>query len=302
MPIDLSIIIVNWNTRDLLVECLDSIYSYPPDAGFDIWVVDNASNDGSPEAVREAFPQVNLIQNQDNAGFGRANNQAAAQAAGRYLLLLNPDTAIHSGALNSLIQYLEGQPEVGAVGPRLLNTDGSPQVSAFPAPTLTRETWRLFHLDRLSPRSSYPRAFFSTRKTQEVDTLMGACILLRREVIDRIGLFDEQFFVYSEEVDLCLRIRRAGWQVHWLPTAQVTHFCAQSTRQVADEMFLELYHNKVKFFRKHQGEMTARFYKALLYFASATRYLGGQVLIPWRPEWRDKSRQYQQLIRNLRRL
>lgn len=297
---DLSIVIVNWNTRELLAQCLESIYANPPGREFEIWVVDNASSDGSAAMVRERFPQVRMIENRENAGFARANNQAAAIAKSRYLLFLNPDTLIHQGALNSLLRHLETHPGVGAVGPRLLNLDGSLQVSVHPAPTLFRELWRLFHLDRLFPVSQYDPSIMISMRPAPVDALMGACILVRRKLLEEVGLFDEGYFVYSEEVDLCERIRRAGWEIHWVPEAIVTHVGGQSTRQMADEMFLELYRNKVLFFRKHRGRFQANLYKIVLFLAALTRFLLGQVfrsvLFSRRDEWLGKAAQYRLLI------
>src|SRR5688572_9666781 len=147
----LSIIIVSWNTASLLENCLASILAGPPTSPFEIWVVDNASTDDSPWMVRKKFPQVHLIENRENVGFARANNQAIQRCMGKYILLLNPDTVVASGALQALVDFLDKHPEKGAIGPRILNPDGSLQISSHPRPTLFREPWRLFHLDALLP-------------------------------------------------------------------------------------------------------------------------------------------------------
>src|ERR1041385_437718 len=217
----ISIIIVSWNTAQLLQNCLASILANPPTSPLEIWVVDNTSTDGSPKMVRERFPQVHLVENRENVGFARANNQALGQCTGKYVLLLNPDTLVASGALQALVDYLDQHPETGAVGARLLNPDGSLQISSHPRPTLSRELWRLFHLDKISPYAEYPKTKWETNRPQEVDVLMGACLLLRKEVLDQVGFLDEHYFIYSEEVDLCYRIQHTGWRIYWVPQAEV---------------------------------------------------------------------------------
>ena len=159
---DLSIIISNWNTRELLHQCLTSIFSNPISCEFDVWVIDNASTDKSVLDIRSSFPEIKLIENAENLGFARANNQALRQAEGLNYLLLNPDTVVYPNAINLLVEYITNHPQVAAVGPRLLNADGSLQISASPAPSLGREIWRLFHFDRLIAMGNYQRSFFET--------------------------------------------------------------------------------------------------------------------------------------------
>ena len=163
----LSIIIVSWNTRKLLEDCLVSILAKPPTSPFETWVVDNASTDGSSRMVREKFPQVHLVENRENVGFARANNQALQRCTGKYVLLLNPDTLVASGSLQALADFLDKHPEAGAAGARILNPDGSLQISSHPRPTLSRELWRLFHLDRLSSYAEYPLTKWKTNQAQE---------------------------------------------------------------------------------------------------------------------------------------
>jgi GT2 family glycosyltransferase len=272
-PWSLSIIIVSWNTRKLLENCLGSILANPPISPFENWVVDNASTDDSPRMVREKFPQVHLIENHENVGFARANNQAIQRCTGKYILLLNPDTLVASGALQALVDFLDKHPEAGAAGARILNPDGSMQISSHPRPSLSRELWRLFHLDSLSPYAEYPLIKWETNQAQQVDVLMGACLLLRKEVLDQVGFLDEDYFIYSEEVDLCYRIQRAGWRLFWIPRAEVVHFGGQSTQQAPTEMFLSLYHSKIKYFRKHHGGSAAQIYKLILRIAALSRLI-----------------------------
>ena len=287
----LSIIIVSWNTRKFLEDCLASILQNPPTSPFESWVVDNASTDGSPGMVREKFPQVHLIENHENVGFARANNQAIQQCTGKYILLLNPDTLVASGALQALVEFLDQHPEAGAAGARMLNADGSLQMSCDPRPTLSRELWRLFHLDSLAPYAEYRMTQWETNHPQEVDVLTGSCLLLRRDALDQVGILDEDYFVYSEEVDLCYRVQRAGWRLYWVPQAEVVHFGGQSTQQVATEMFLTLYHGKIKYFRKHNGLSAAQIYKMILMLAALSRL----VLAPF-AFFEHSSRREQHLV------
>ncbi|MGI5836288.1 MAG: glycosyltransferase family 2 protein [Chloroflexota bacterium] len=270
---NLSIIIVSWNTQPLLRRCLESVYDGLLNCKFEMLVVDNSSFDGSVQMVREKFPDVRLIENHENVGFARANNQAIKASAGRYLLLLNPDTEVQPGALESLVSFMEEHPFVGAAGAKLLNPDGTLQISCFPTPTLPRELWRLFHLDLLHPYACYPTNIWCTQAPLEVETAQGACLILRREALEQVGLLDEEYFIYSEEVDLCYRLRRQGWKVYWVPQAEVVHHGGQSTRQVASRMFLHLYQGKILFFRKHHCHTAAQLYKLILLSAASVRLL-----------------------------
>lgn len=298
----LSILIVNWNSGDYLLRCLAELYAHPPTARFDVVVVDNASSDGSVARVSAAFPQVVCLASEVNLGFARANNRAAALAQGRYLLLLNPDTLVAAGTIDYLLHYLEAHPHVGAVGPRLLNADGTLQLSVERLPSLFREWWRLFHLDRFYPLSHY-RPARGELVTRRAEVINGACLLLRRDDVPPPGLFDEAYFVYSEETDLCDRLREAGRELHWVPAVAVTHYGGRSTQQAADAMFLELYRNKILFFRKRRGTLTASLYKLLLLAAAGSRYLLGQAARllprPQRQRWLTLARQYGRLIRAL---
>jgi GT2 family glycosyltransferase len=296
----LSILIVNWNTRQDLLECLGSIYAYPPPDDFEVVVVDNASGDNSTEAVARQYPLVRLIRSRENIGFARANNWAAADTTSQFWLLLNPDTIVHPGALERLLQYIAKRPHIAGVGPRLINPDGTMQLSIWRRPTLFREWWRLFHLDHLYPFSVYPPSIMNSRLARRVEVLHGACLLLRREAVQGMGLFDEDYFIYSEEVDLCDRLGQAGWELHWVPEAVVTHKGGQSTQQVADAMFIELYRNKTKFFRKRRGRLAGMLYKLILLQAALVRFLIGQAIRVLRvrggDQWIDTARQYQLLI------
>jgi N-acetylglucosaminyl-diphospho-decaprenol L-rhamnosyltransferase len=267
----LSIIIVNWNTRDLLGQCLDSIFQTINADLCEVIVVDNASTDTSTEMVQKRFPQVQLIQNSWNVGFARANNQGIRQSIGRYVLLLNSDTIVMPGALQALLAFMDTHPEAGCAGARLLNPDTSLQYSCSSAPTISSEFRRMLHLPGVRSDGYYPMDRWDLSQPHQVDVILGACMLLRRETLDQVGLMDESFFMYSEEVDLCYRIHRAGWQIYWIPQAQVVHIGGQSSRQASAEMFLRLYESKLIYFRKNHGRIRAGIYKLLLAISSLIR-------------------------------
>ncbi|MFN0071041.1 MAG: glycosyltransferase family 2 protein [Chloroflexota bacterium] len=306
-----SIVIVSWNTRDLLAQCLHSL----PDQNigetwrhhsYEVIVVDNASTDGSVELVREEFPWVRLIANHDNAGFARANNQAIRTTDAQYVLLLNPDTIVHRGALEALIDCMDRTLDAGAVGANLRNPDGSSQASCFPEPTLRREAWRLFHLDAIHPYAEYPTDQWGGPRPYPVDVVQGTCMLLRRSALSDVGLLDEDYFIYSEEVDLCYRLRQRGWGVYWVPDATIVHYGGQSTRQQAEAMFLRLYDGKVRYFRKHGALGSVMIYKFILFAASITRLMISPLALLLERERRLEqarlAKNYWRLIRSIRAL
>jgi GT2 family glycosyltransferase len=270
---DLTIIIVNWNTRKLLEECLSSIFRSPTKVCYEVWVVDNASSDGSVSMVRNQFPEVRLIENHENMGFARANNIVIQKNESKFVLLLNSDAYLKPGAMDEMVEFMYKNSQVGAAGSRLLNPDGSLQYSVHPMPTLFREFWRMFHLDALFPVSSYPLDRWDLKTPRIVDVVQGACLILRKEAIEEVGLLDESFFFYSEEVDYCYRLKEKGYKIYWLPKAEAVHYGGQSSKQMPDQMFLELYRGKILFFRKHKGRPGVIIYKAILMFATLNRLL-----------------------------
>ena len=270
--LDLSIIIVSWNVKGLLRRCLDSIFQHPTsNLQFEVIVVDNASTDGSAAMVRHSFPQVQLLVNDENLGFTAANNQAIARIQGRYMLLLNPDTEILGDALATMVGYMDAHPEVGALGPQLLNPDGSIQSSRRRFPTMATAFLESTVLQRWFPDNRVLRRYYMLDRpddeTQEVDWVVGAALLVRREVIGQVGPLDEGFFMYSEELDWCHRIKAHGWKVVYLPTAKIVHHGAQSSEQVKPFQHIQFQRSKVRYFRKHHGAWKA---EALRLFLLAT--------------------------------
>ncbi|MCP4423364.1 MAG: glycosyltransferase family 2 protein [Chloroflexi bacterium] len=285
----LSIIIVSWNTRDLLEGCLASVYAHPPHGRFETIVVDNASSDGSVDMVRQKFPQVQLIAKEENVGFARGNNEAIPFCVGEYILLLNPDTVVKPEALAALTAFMDAHPNAGGAGSRLLNPDGSLQTSCYPAPQLTRELWRLFHLDAVYPYGEYHMHKWPTNAPRQVDVLKGASLIFRRAILEKVGFLDGAYFMYSEEVDLCFRVQKAGWRLYWVPQSQVMHYEGQSTKQMAADMFLQLYLGKLMYFRKHYGRFAGIVYKFILAAASLMRLALTPLALLQRPSTRQKN-------------
>ncbi|MCU0492447.1 MAG: glycosyltransferase family 2 protein [Chloroflexaceae bacterium] len=250
-PPDLSIIIINWNTRQILLDCLATLAAATHGLASETWVVDNGSSDGSVAAIQAAFPEVHLITNQDNRGFAAANNQAIEASNSRYVLLLNSDTLASAGSLTTLVRFLDTRPEVGIVGPRLLNGDGSLQPSWASFPSV---------LSELLGRNIRRRQPFTTdagNHVFDVDWVGGACMLVRRSTIRQVGLMDSAYFMYAEEADWCYRTRQQGWQVCYYDGAPVVHLGGQSSRMANQRMKAQLYQSKLRFFRKHYAPWRA---------------------------------------------
>lgn len=271
MP-DVSIIIVNWNTRDLLTECLASLYDAITDITFDIWVVDNASTDSSVEMVQDTFPRVNLVINPKNEGFARANNQAITLSQGRYMLLFNSDAIATPGAIQSLVSLAEAEPRAGIVGAQLLNSDGSFQASHTPFPTLWQEFLILTGLGRLLRGRWYPsRGAEEDKGPQVVDYVEGACMLVRREAFEEVGGLDEGYFMYAEEVAWCHTMKQAGWQVWYQPAAKIIHLGGGSSLHRRPQREADLYRSRVRFFRKHYGDRAAWLLELQIYGFTAIK-------------------------------
>jgi hypothetical protein len=264
-----------------------------------VFVVDNASSDGSAEMVRVRFPWVRLIRNTENVGFARANNQAIDLALGRYVLLLNSDTEVQPGALAALVGFMEASPRAGAVGPYLLNSDGTLQPACHPMLTPWREFVRLLFLDRFLHVATYGAAWWNTDSPRQTEVIKGACLLLRREALEQVGPLDGSYFMYTEEVDLCYRLLQAGWQLWWMPTARVIHHGEASSRQVAQAMYIQLYRSKVQFYRKYGGEPRANLFKGLLRVAYWPRVIAMTALAPASPAFGARASTYRSLLAQL---
>lgn len=254
-----SIIFVNWNTRDLL---LDALGSFLPLSDFaaEVIVVDNASQDGSADAVEERFPEVRLIRSTENLGFAGGNNLGFRVARAPLVLLLNTDVLVVGDAIPTLVEYAEAHPEVGIAGPRVLNRDRTLQRSYFRYPSALNHFLGATYLYKLFPRSSFfNRQFYAgldPDQPSSVEVVSGCAFLVRREVLERIGGFDEGYFMYCEEADLCFRAKETGWDIHFAPgSGSVVHFGGESSRLASRRMFLEYRRSQLLFFRKHHGPL-----------------------------------------------
>jgi hypothetical protein len=220
----------------------------------EVFVVDNGSMDGSGEAVKEGFSKINLIQNEKNLGFAKANNQALSLSKGKYLLLLNPDTQVKEGAVEKLFSFMEGHAEVGMTGVQLLNSDGSKQNSIANFPSLATELLNKSLLRLLFPEK-FPGKERNYYKPVEVDSVIGACMMVRRDAVDQVGLLDEDYFLFLEETDWCYRMKRAGWKIYHVPQAEVYHFQGKSAEAVKKEARVEFYRSRYHFFKKNRGHL-----------------------------------------------
>ncbi len=252
---DIAVIIVNWNAREDLRRCLQSLYAEPkPEAAYEVWVVDNASDDGSAGMVASEFPQVRLVVNTVNAGFSKANNQAIARTDSRYVFLLNSDAFLHSGALDQLVAYADAHPQAGIVGPKVLNSDGSLQYSCRRFPSLGAGFFRNTYLGRLFPHNKFARDYlmndFDHARDIAVDWVSGCAMLIRRDLLQKIGGLDERFYMYCEDVDLCQRAWEGGWEVIYTPQAVVTHAIGRSSDKNADKMIIEFHRSWYEYDRK----------------------------------------------------
>ncbi|MBN1657072.1 MAG: glycosyltransferase family 2 protein [Anaerolineae bacterium] len=269
LSVELSIVITSWNTEELLAQCLQSLAG----TRAEVIVVDNASADGSVAMIKRSHPHVQLVENRENLGFARANNQGIAMSRGRYVALLNSDTRVYDGAFDRLVAFMDTHPRAGGCGPRLVNADGSLQPSCHPVLTPGRELWRLLFLDYLWRRATYAQATWAPNRPHQVEVIKGACLVLRREALSEVGVFDDRYFMYTEEMDLCYRLLRAGWEMWWVPDATVLHYGEASSRQVAESMYVELYRSKAQFHRKFGGERRVKAFKGYLYVAYVPRLL-----------------------------
>ncbi len=297
MPADslLAVIIVSWNVRDLLEACLRSLFGDLGQSGLEaeVWVVDNGSSDGTPKMVARTFPAVRLVARPDNIGFAAANNLALRAlmetAPPRYLWLLNPDTEVLPGATAALIRALEDHPRVAVAGAKLLYPDGTLQHSAFRFPGLVQLTFDLFpmpaRLYETSLNGRYPRRLYDGENPFFVDHPLGAAMMVRTEAVNQVGLLDEGYRIYCEEIDWCWRMRRAGWRALCVPAARVVHHSGRSTGQVPIPSFVNLWTSRARLYARHHGPLTRFLARQLVRIGMRRRMRAAS------PEWQEAIRQ-----------
>jgi len=263
--LDLSIVIVNWNVKDLLEKCLGSIYEHVHGISFEVFVSDNGSTDGSVEMVRAKFHQAQLLENKANLGYPKANNRGITNSSGRYVMLLNPDTEVTEGAMEELVRFMDSHPEAGAAGPKLEYPDGSFQPSCRSFPTLETEFYRMLFLDQIFPKSrvfgKYLLSYWAHDDVREVDQPMGAALLVRKSAIDRTGMLDQGIIFWFDEVDWCKRIKDAGQKIYFDPKALVYHhknksFVQWNTLMRSIKLARIWRGSRNYYFRKHHGPLS----------------------------------------------
>jgi GT2 family glycosyltransferase len=269
---NVSIIVVNWNTKALLRDCLNSVYEQIRDVDYEIIVVDNASTDGSKEMIRSDFPKVFLIENTENRGFAAANNQGMVVAKGKYVLLLNSDTIVLDNCIANIISFADTHPCAGVIGCRVLNSDRTLQPTCFMFPSILNLLLSSSYLYKIFPKNRFfgreRMTWWNANDVREVDIVKGCFMLVRREAIEKVGGLDEDFFMYAEETDWCYRFKKCGWKVMFAPVGEIIHYGGQSTTQIPVAMIVQLRLSILKFIKKHYGwpsHLIARFLVALFF-------------------------------------
>jgi GT2 family glycosyltransferase len=260
---EISVIIVNFNAAAYLPSCLPTLAKQLSNITHEVCLVDNASNDDSLELVRQLFPNVKVIENQENLGFSKAVNIGLKHTTGRFIIWLNPDSEVLNGAIQELIQYFDNHPQVGIIGAQLINSDGTIQLSCRSFPSYKTVLFNRYSLmTKLFPKNRYSNAYLYTdwnhKSVKEVDWVSGACLAHRRTVSDELQGLDERFFMYSEDVDFCLRAKQHGWKVHYHPAFKVLHHIGGSSKQVPYEMLIERHRSMWQYYAKHYSRNFAK--------------------------------------------
>ena len=255
---DLHIVIVSYNTVDLLRKCLKAIPDSFPELSYLVSVVDNCSSDGSPDMVESEFPKVRLIRSQTNLGFAGGNNLAISSVRSKYVVLLNPDTEPHAGSLHLLTTFLDDHKDVGVCGPMLLNTDGSLQANGRKFPTVWREFLgvtglRRFNMAAFNTKHAFGRDDLTL--SLEVDEVSGACLMVRGEIIEALGALDDRFFMFYEEIEFCHRVKAHGWKVWFVAEAKVVHHWMGSVKREGKKMTNQLFKSQIAYYKKTSGPM-----------------------------------------------
>lgn len=309
--VKLSIVIVNFNTKLLLKQCLESVYQNLGNMEHEIFVIDNNSSDQSPLMIKENFPDILLIENKENVGFAQANNQALKQASGKYLLLLNSDTIIPPESLTIMVDFLDKKPEVGVLGPKLVDQDLNLQTSCRHFPTLFTVLSQFFGLSAMFPKSKifgwYDMGYWDHGQTSRVDCVPGTSLLVRKKAVQEVGLLDENYFMYFEDTDWCYRFARAGWKVVFLPNAKVIHLggasAAKSNRGLFYDKTLseELFNSLFYYFKKFHGGFSVLILRIFIFISLLMRMLKWIFAFMFRrineKEFSDKIKSFGQMMR-----
>jgi GT2 family glycosyltransferase len=283
---DLTVSIVNTNNRALLRDCLKSIMNGTVGGKFEIIVVDNASTDGSVEMLRDEFPAVSVVRNLSRQGYGYSHNRAIDRARGEFVLIFNEDMVVLGNALDVMVQKMRQDASIGALGCRLLNADGSLQHSCFKFRSLGQDIFENLLPRNLAFANSKRRGkmyWWQHDDEREVDILMGCCMLIPKKVFEEVGVFDPSFFVYSEEDDLCRRIKSRGYRILFTPAAEVIHFGGQTSKSMSLKMFLVMTDSKIRYAKKHYDPLSAIAYRIAVGLGALLRICGWSLYGAVRP-------------------
>lgn len=285
---DLSIIVLNYKTRDLTLACLESVFSSATSYTYEVILIDNASNDGIIPMVNEQFPQIICIANTDNVGFSKANNQGIRVSKGRYVLLLNSDTIVQPDTLDVMHRFMDENPLVGASGCKIVLPDGSLDKACkrgFPTPSAS--FYYAFGFSKLFPNSprfnQYQLGYLSPDEAYPIDSLVGAFMLIRREAIEQVGMLDEEFFMYGEDIDWCYRIKEAGWINYYYPRTQIVHHKGASSRRKPFKIIYEFHRAMILFHNKHYRKKYSWITNAMVYAGVSLKFILSLVRNKLRP-------------------
>lgn len=281
---DLSIVLVCWNNKAYLEPCLTSLYQKAMRSSFDVVVVDNGSTDGSQAMLREKYPNIIIVQNDHNVGLGKASNQGVEATTGRHILLLNNDTVVNGSSIDAMVEYLDNHPDVGAVGGKLLNPDGTVQSCYNNFPTLTEEFLIATQLGELF-WPGYPANVTDTEE-RSVDWMSSACLMLRRAALEQVGLIDEEYFIYGDEADIQYRLKKAGWQMVYLPNVTTIHYGGRSMNRWSRRKMV--YRGKMLFFQKNYGPIQTLALRVMLAGLSLAKLAIWGAAFVW-PNWRERA-------------
>jgi GT2 family glycosyltransferase len=275
---DISIVIVSWNAKRYVEECLTSLETLNKDVSIEIIVVDNASTDGTVGLIRNRFPCVRLVESEKNLGFARANNLGIALTRGKYICLMNPDVKVPADCLSKMYQYMEKEAAIGLLGPKMLGPDGDTRRSGMRFPTLWNCFLRATAMDSLSMGTGLFGGFlmsdFEFDTTRDIDVLNGWFWLARRAAVDEVGLLDERFFMYGEDIDWCKRFHNAGWRVVFYPEAEAVHYGGASSSNAPVRFYLEMQRANLQYWKKHHGPISSYAYCLTVWLNHLVRTLG----------------------------
>lgn len=292
--VDISVIIVSWNAKDLLDKCLMSIYKNTKNCTFEIILIDNASTDGSPELVEEKYPAVKVIRNAENLGFAKANNMGIMRSGGRYVCLINSDAIALEGCLEGMCKHMDENPDIGVLGPKVFNADGSLQLTCRQFPTLWRNICRALAFDKFFPKSALLGSHFLTSrshdKAQEVDYLSGCFMMARRRAIDQVGLLDDGFFFYAEDKDWCKRFWDCQWKVEYFPDAEAIHYLYGSSSSEPVRFYLLEIKANLRYYNKHHTSLAKAGFISITLLHQMVRIIGSSFNYIIKPSRRASSK------------